>query len=191
MSDASKNIEKVQQIVNTYVEESRQDSVAALLEAIGDQYFTAPASTRKDVGYAYPGGLCDLSLRVCYWAHKLNETMESKIPTSSVMLVGLLHQLGKVGMPGKDLYIPQDSQWHKDRGMMYTVEESLKGMTVRDRTMFLLQKYKVELADYEYQALMLWEGQYSTENQPMRYKENPLALLIHWAYIWIATQEKK
>mgnify|MGYP003132331606 CR=1 FL=1 len=189
-TDIVKNAEKVNKIVDIYLKE-KQDPIQRILDTVGEQWFSAPANTRTELGYAYTGGLCDLSLRICYWLQKLNKTMEKNIPTDSLMLVGLFHQLGKAGMPGQDLYVPQESDWHRNKGMMYTVNEDLKTMSVRDRTLYLLQHCGVELKDYEYQAIMLWEGQYSDENRVMRYRENPIALLLHWSYIWVSTQEKR
>ena len=188
--EVMKNIEKVNKLIELYLPE-KKEAVDKILDLVGEQYFCAPANTRTDLGYAYAGGLCELSLRVCYHLQKLNQTMDSKLPMSSLMFVGLFHQLGKAGMPGKDLYIPQESDWHKNKGMMYTVDEDLKTMSVRDRTLYLMQHCGAELLDWEYQALMLWEGQYSDENRTMRYRENPLALMLHWSYIWVSTQEKR
>jgi len=185
------NTEKITKIIDTYMDDARRQAVLDMLEDIGDQYFTAPTSTRKDVGGAFNGGLVTQSLRVCYHLHNLNNLMDCNIPESSLMLVGLFHQLGRIGLKGCDLYLPQESDWHKTKGIMYTVNEDLKGMTVRDRTLFLLQEYNIPLNPLEYQAILCWEGQYSDENKATRYRENPLALLLHWAYIWTATQEKK
>ena len=56
-NEAVKHAQKVEQVIDLYIEEPQQASVKAMLDSIGEQYFTAPASTRKDLGYAYPGGL--------------------------------------------------------------------------------------------------------------------------------------
>jgi len=186
----SQQIEKVMKIIDTYIDDNRRQAVKDMIESIGEQYFTAPVSTRTELGGAHPGGLVEQSLKVCYYLYELNQTMKTEISESSIMLVGLFHQLGRIGLKGQDLYIPQTSDWHKSKGIMYSVNEKLKGMTVRDRTIFLLQAYGISLSAVEYQALLLWEGQYSDENKAMRYRETSLALLLHWAYIYTATQEK-
>ena len=174
-------VNKVEKLISGIDEERRSHVEQLINENPG--YFTAPTATRSEFGGAYAGALANQAVQTCKYLLTLNKSLEANLPTSSLILVGLFHQVGKMGINGVELYTPQESQWHRDRGMMYVVNDDLKTLTIRDRSIRILTSY-IKLTDDEYQAILLSEGQYSDENRTLRYRECKLALLLHWAGLW-------
>lgn len=170
----------------------RHEKVKAMFEAIGKEFFTAPASSREDFHGCFPGGLCDHSLRVAGTLRTLAETLApGKFPKEQLIFVGLMHDLGKIGDGERPLYVPNPSDWHRKNGMLYVTNKSLPYMPVCDRTMFLLQKFGIVLTDEEYTAIRISDGPYEKSNEKYGMKEPDLALLLHFSDRWACQQEKQ
>jgi len=97
------------------------------------------------------------------------------------LLVGLLHDVGKIGMPRKPLYIKNDNEWEiKNRNITYKTNTDITYMGLAERNLYLVSKY-IPLSDAEAQAILYHDGQYIEENRSVMHKEEPLTLLAHWA----------
>ena len=158
---------------------------------IGDEYFTAPASSREDYHGCFPGGLADHSLRVTKTLIKLADTLApGKYDQYDLTFLGLVHDLGKVGDGKVSLYVPNPSDWHRKKGMLYETNKELVYMPICDRTIFLLHKFQIPLTQEEYIALRISDGPYEKCNEKYGMKEPDLALLVHFADRWATAQEK-
>ena len=62
---------------------------------VQSDFFTAPASTRFH--NCFPGGLCLHSLNLMHSFRDINKRFIKQLPSESVVLCGLLHDLCKVG----------------------------------------------------------------------------------------------
>ena len=116
----------------------------------------APASTRLDLVCAYPGGLVEHSLRVLMNMAKLRTAfgLQDTVPTKSLVLVSLFHDLGKAGTESKDFYIDNDSQWHRDKlGQMYNINEQLHHWTPSQLSLFRLAQLGVQLDKDEWYSI--------------------------------------
>jgi len=187
-------LEEIYTITNTLIEafdEPRRSSVKAMFDKISAEYYTAPASGRTDFHGAFPGGLADHNLRVTRNLLKIAEALAPKKYTKNqLVFVGLMHDLGKVGDPPVPNYIPNPSEWHRNKGMLYESNKELQYMPICDRTMYLLQKYGIPLEAEEYTALRVSDGPYEKSNEKYGMKEPDLALLLHFADRWACAQEK-
>ena len=181
------NAEKIDKLLTQYVNDT---NISALFTKFSSKFFTAPYSSNKEYFGAQTGGLAEYTIKATYHLCRLNETMKAEVPMSSLIKVGLLHEFGKIGYKDEDLFLPQESQWHRDRGMMYTINERLKGFGPRDRTMLIMNDHNIQFNENEYQAMINYEGQYSDANKLTRYRENKLTLLTQWAHIWAITHDK-
>lgn len=140
----------------------------SLTEELGERLAACPFSIKTEYPGCYPGGLIDLTLRVTASMRKLNDTLDeaSRLPTASVLKVGLLHDLGKVGDPTTDHFLDQDSDWHREKlGQLYKYNEDLPKMTYAHRTLFLLQHYGVKLDREEWEAVATSGGLHLEENR--------------------------
>ena len=91
-------------------------------------FFTAPASTRRHS--AYRGGLCQHSVNVYKRFVKLlqmefGENWQKKISTESVAIMGLLHDVCKVGTYVEDYRNVKDENGNWVKKPYYKIEDSL------------------------------------------------------------------
>lgn len=169
----------------------RSAPALALVDHLGERLAMCPASSRKEYHAAFPGGLVDHSLRLLSNALKLCKTFNWEVPKDSLIIGCLLHDLGKVGDHERDYYLPQDSDWHREKlGEMYKHNKEILYMTVPDRGVWLCQHFGLKLTQDEWLAIKLNDGQYAEENAPYKMKEPLLADIVHLADYISCKQEK-
>jgi hypothetical protein len=147
-------------------------------------WLTSPASTRFHLNKE--GGLLEHSVGVTETLLKLRETLTPQLSEESCVIVGLFHDVGKIGMPGKPRYLKNDNEWEvKNRDMTYKVNPKETYMNLAARSLYLIAKY-IPLSDSEAQAILYHDGQYVEANKEVAHKETPLTLLVHFADCWTA-----
>ena len=147
-------------------------------------WLTSPASTRFHLNEE--GGLLKHSVAVAESLLKFRDLLAPQISDESCVIVGLFHDVGKVGMPGKPLYVKNDNEWQvKNRNITYKTNPELVRMSLAARSLYLVSKY-IPLSDAEAQAILYHDGQYIEDNRCVAHKEEPLTLLAHWADYWTA-----
>lgn len=150
-----------------------------LLDELGQRLAECPASPRTDAPGCHPGGLIDVTLRVTSMMRKLNEALDEKAPTPSILKVGLLHDLGKVGDPERDHFLEQTSDWHRDKlGQLYRYNEEMPKMGYSHRSLWLLQHYGVTLSRDEWEAIYVAGGLHLEENRFYAGTRSPLTRLL-------------
>ena len=158
------------------------DNLNKLLDDLGERLIMCPASPRLDQYGAVPGGLIDHALQVTSTMRTLNSAIELDLSTASVIKIGLLHEIGKVGDLTKRYFVEQDSSWHREKlGQMFKFNESLNKMSVSHRTLWLLQQYGIILSNDEWLAIQLAAGFHFEENRFYVNNEPSLALLLQQA----------
>lgn len=168
----------------------RSENVKKLIDTLGDRLALCPASSRTDHHSAFPGGLVDHSLRVLMNAHNLAKAYNCSFSKESMIISCLFHDLGKVGNEEEDYYIPQKSDWHRERGMIYEYNDKLPYMAVPHRSLYLMQKFNIVLSHDEYCAIMLNDGQYLEGNKSYAMKEPLLSMIVHQADAYSTIWEK-
>jgi 23S rRNA maturation-related 3'-5' exoribonuclease YhaM len=71
-------------------------------------WLTSPASTRFHL--AEEQGLLKHSVGVTETLLRLRKSLVPETSEESCVIVGLFHDVGKLGMPGKPLYLPNDNE---------------------------------------------------------------------------------
>ena len=179
------SIEKIESNWKTYEKLCRRlsdDSLNKLLDDLGERIIMCPASPRTDQYNCAPGGLVQHSLDTTITMRTINESLEYNLPTASVLKVGLLHDIGKVGDLENDYFIDQDSDWHREKlGQLYKYNEDLQKMSVSHRSLCLLQSFGVQLSTEEWLAIQLAQGSHFEENRFYVGDEPSLALLLQLA----------
>ena len=116
--------------------------------------------------YCGPGGLLEFSLDLANAARNLNNALELNCSTKSIILVSLLGEISKIGDLQNDLYIVQESEWHREKlGQLYTWNEDCPKMSLSHRTLFILQHYGIRLEQEEWLAIQLMSGMHLEENK--------------------------
>ena len=179
--DAS-TLEKNWKKFEKYCHKLSDNNVNSLLEAIGQRLVMCPASTKKDQYGCYPGGLIEHAIQVTSLMKSLSDVYGIDISMASVIRVGLLHEIGKVGDLDADYFIDQDSEWHREKlGQFYKYNEQIQKMSVSHRTLCLLQHFGVKLTREEWLAIQLSSGSHFEENRFYVGSEPSLALILQQA----------
>lgn len=194
LSDAEieADLETLNTLLKTFTG-AQEEQVTRLMGSLGEIFCIAPASTREEFHSCFPGGLLRHSLNVTRYLNRLAKGFApGKYPDSTLVLVGLFHDLGKtVDGDGKEVYVPNPSDWHREKlGALYEINSSVRRMAVCDRSIFLLQKHGVTLSEEEYLAIRLADGQNVQENSWYRYQEPELAILLATANTMAERSEK-
>ena len=151
----------------------------SLFETLGERIVMCPSNMKEDQGGAYPGGMLEHVLSVTMKMRKLSQALEWNLDQVSIIKVGLLHDLGKVGDLENSLYVEQDSDWHREKlGQMYKFNEGTQRMSVSHRTLYLLQSFGLTLSSEEWLAIQLASGSHFEENRFYVGSEPTLALLL-------------
>ena len=147
-------------------------------------WLDSPASTRYHLNKE--GGLLEHSVGVAEALLKLRATLAPEISEEACVIVGLLHDVGKIGMPGKPRYFKNHNEWEiKNRNMAYTINPGETYMGIAARSLYLIAKY-IPLSDTEAQAILYHDGQYIDTNREAAHHETPLTLLVQFADLWTA-----
>ena len=159
------------------------DRFISLLES-ETTWLASPASTRFHLSEEQ--GLLKHSVGVTESLLRFREFLAPAIPEESCIIVGLFHDVGKLGMPGKPFYLPNDNEWlAKNKGIRYKINPDVVAMGLAVRGLYLVSQY-MPLSDAEAQAIAYHDGQYIDDNKIIAHKEKPLTLLLHWADYWTA-----
>jgi len=166
-----------------------------MLETFGERYVISPASPKKDFHSCFPGGLAFHNLNVIIWAGKFAQLLApGKYDRKTLVTVGFLHDIGKVGDLENEYYIPTKDKWQRDRGIFYTTNWDMQYMKIPHRSLYLAQhfyaKHNMSLSKDEYLAIMLHDGMYDDSNRNYSFKEPDLADILHQADCWVSRLEK-
>ena len=161
----------------------RKTEVQQLVNMLHNEttWLTTPASTRYHLNVE--GGLLLHSVGVAETLLRIKDTLAPDISDESCVIVGLFHDLGKVGMPGKPFYLPEMKDG-KPTGK-YSTNTELVSMGQSLRSLYLTSRY-LTLSDEEAQAIAYHDGMYVPEGRSVSHREEPLLLLLHWADMWTA-----
>jgi len=127
-------------------------------------------------------------LKVGYDKQEKEAAIAPDITDESCVIVALLHDLGKVGMPGNPQYIRNEpSEKQKMYGYKpdypYRFNSELVYLSVPVRSIYLALQY-ISLTEEEVQAIVYHDGQYIEDNRSCATHEKPLTLLLQYADSW-------
>ena len=166
----------------------RKTEFAALMAFVEREtsYLITPASTKFHL--CHERGLLEHSVNVAETMLKLRETLAPEISAESCVIVALLHDLGKAGMPGEPQYLKNEaSEKQKKYGYPasspYRFNKELTYLSVPIRSIYLALPY-LPLTEDEVQAIVYHDGQYVEDNHSAATHETPLALLLQYADNW-------
>jgi len=165
---------------------NRKESFERFIDLLENEttWLTSPASTRYHL--AEERGLLKHSVGVAETLLKFREFLAPTISEESCIIVGLFHDVGKLGVPGQPYYLPNENAWMvKNKGICYKTNPDVVTMGLAVRSLYLILQY-IPLLDAEAQAITYHDGQYIDDNKIVAHKEEPLTLLLHWADYWTA-----
>lgn len=166
-------------IVDHFISSPRKEKVLELLNNLEDKMVAAPASGKEHFHNAFIGGYIDHVNRVVQCAVKTKQLWQEMGATidftdEELVFAALFHDLGKIGNGELEGYIPEYSDWHrKNQGSMFKPNPELDFMLIQDRSLYLLQKYGIEVSHKEYLAIRLHDGVYDDANKAYFISYNP------------------
>ena len=179
--------------LKTYVVE-RKEQFADLMDFVEHEteFMVAPASVRWHMNHER--GLLEHSVNVAETLLKIKATLAPEISDESCVIVALLHDLGKAGMPGNPQYLPNEPNDRQKRYgsyiPQYRFNNDLVYLSVPIRSLYLILPY-MDLSEEEVQAIAYHDGQYVEDNRSAANHETPLALLLQYADNWCASVLEK
>lgn len=185
-------------IIDDFPEEIR-DPVRRMMDGVvGEQFFTAPASSRRWFHSSYPGGLAEHTLGVVENARRIalglyDPLTTDKLPWGHLWKLdfcALFHDLGKVGDGTHPYYVQNKDQRSIERGYLYDIDPRCLDMPVPERGLFILHQAGVPMDADMWLGVRLSDGQYVPENAPYKLREPRIALIVHWADLARMAEEK-
>ena len=163
----------------------RSQAVKGMLENLGERLLLCPGSLNEGQPWSSPGGLIRQSITITMKMRAIAKALEVEVPTESLILVGLLHNIGMVGGETEDYLVPQDSDWHRKQGRLYRYNENLPKMPIAHRSLYLLQKHSVNLTMPEWTAIATSTGPSREENRFYIGSEPDLSVILTQARQWV------
>ena len=154
-------------------------------------WLTAPAEVKGSL--AYEKGLLIRSVSVTKQLLRIKDTIMPQLDEESAIIIALFHEVGKVGIEGKPLFIQEESSSLGTTSTLglsfssrlsssstsstptYTVNNKLVHMNVGVRSLFLVSQYML-LSDDEAQAIS-----YASDVELLKGKLSPYTLLLSTA----------
>lgn len=157
-------------------------------------FYEAPCSSKYHL--AKEGGLAEHSLNVYETMTKMNKALNAGVDENSLIITGLLHDVGKMGLNGEPYYVPA----YEEKNLMISgqvvrtekiptggFEGNKKLLNIRHEfiSVTTISQY-IDLTIDEYNAILYHNGLYTPAGQDIKGKETPLYLLLHSADMWAA-----
>ena len=79
----------------------------------------------------------------------------------------ITHEMScKLGSNDEPVYVPNQSQWHREnQGLMFNYNPAITHMRIAERSLFVLQKYGIQVSENEFLAIRLHDGLYEEANK--------------------------
>lgn len=171
------------------LQDPRVPQLQAFLQFLNTQtcWLKAPASSTHDHHNAFDGGLRLHSLNVAESMLKVRDALAIEVSDFSCVIVGLFHDLGKIGDytdKNHPLYIPNVlKSGSVSEAKPYRYNTDLCHMPVAVRSLYMVSKF-IDLYEDEAQAIVAHDGQYIPDNRSYQHNESPLLLIAHLCDMW-------
>lgn len=175
-------------IFKEYLKKTGREGIEDLLEYMEQiGFYEAPASGGNHMSHG--GGLLEHSLNVLQVAEKLSvaliggKNMTDEL-RQSVVIVSLLHDLGKCGDFDKKMYVENilksgkqsDAKPYKRNPELTAVPHAVR--SVKLATLF------IDLTEEEEWAILTHDGMYDYAKTFLQGHESELFMILHWSDMW-------
>lgn len=171
-----------EKIINLLKETGRTGIVGLIDYMEEGGFFTAPCSGNHHL--SKEGGLAEHSLNVYYGMLELDEALAANIPYDSIIICGLLHDLGKMGDYGKPNYVENIlKNGQRSASKPYVTNSELLYIPHEIKSIAIAERY-ITLTENEEFAILYHNGMYSDLKYSFSGKETPLSMVLHWSDMW-------
>lgn len=200
----AENLAKFYSMIDKYISGDRKDKLLDMYKSIEETLVMSPASTKVSHHNAFAGGYLDHVIRVTEAALVFEKVWDKfgqskNYTTEELAFSALNHDLGKLGTNEQPVYIPNQSQWHREnQGLMFNYNPAITHMRIAERSLFVLQSYGIPVSENEYLAIRLHDGLYEeankqyyiTYNKDTELRSN-IAYILHQADLMSSKIESK
>lgn len=145
------------------------------------QRFKQEPASHKYHG-SFPGGLLKHSLLVTRTLFRTSKAVAPKRwPDSSLALVGLFHDFGKLGNDNQSLYVLKQDKDGKD---FYEINPDVLVLPHSVRSVKILSDYGVKLNEEEYQAILYHGGLFYPSGKEIVGSYLSLTVMLHFSDMW-------
>lgn len=195
---AAEQIPSVRDMIETALRKTERegvDDLIAYMDEIG--FFKAPASGGNHSNGE--GGLAEHSLNVMTMIEKLGVAALGgdgyNAIQNSAVIAALLHDLGKCGDYGKQMYVPNmikdgrptkaepEQKYKQSEAKPWKRNPDLLPLDHATRSIKLATLF-IDLTEDEEFAIRYHDGLYETANYGVKGHETQLYMLLHWADLW-------
>lgn len=164
-----------------------------MINEIGEQLKDCSFSMNDDSGSAYQGSMIDIVLNhLCSVAYNINEVVfgptgkfnSMRVNPDMLMRVLLLQHIAKA-----EMFVNTRDTWKVKKGMLYEFNTNLKAsLKLGERSLYLCQKYGIELAEEEYEAIRIID---KSEDDKIVFYINPLCSIVKMANQFVAVEMRQ
>jgi hypothetical protein len=155
--------EKIESNAKTYFKTGEKYGFIndAFIENYGEAMMEAPYSKTEEGHNCFNGGLIDHIIKMTKHALAINENLsEDKVVEKETLIkVCFLHQIGKANM-----FTPNDSKWHLDRGINYEFNDETVALPVGSKSLEIANECGIELSTSEHQAIALYGSEFGNRD---------------------------
>jgi len=165
------NFLKLVGYIDLYIPGERGKDLKMLYNDHAERIMLMPASGNESYHNCYIGGYVDHVIRVIDGAIAIANLWGSfgsdqNFTTEELVFAALNHDLGKIGTEEAEMYIHNDSEWHrKNQGKIYKMNPANAFMTVPDRSLRLLSERGISVSENEWFGIKLHDGMYDESNK--------------------------
>lgn len=164
-----------------------------LISDLGEQLMNCSFSMNDDTGSAYQGSMIDVVLNhLCSVAYTINDVVfgpngkfsSMRVNPDMLMRVLLLQHIAKA-----EMFVSTRDSWKIKKGMLYEFNSDLKtSLKLGERSLFLCQKYGIELQEEEYEAIRILD---KTDDDKVLYFISPLCSIVRMANQFVTTEMRQ
>lgn len=166
------NYNKFLEYIDLHITGDRQSQLRQLYLDHQERIMLMPASSKEHHHNAFPGGYVLHVMNVIEAGFKITDAWKAMganidFTMEEFVFAAINHDLGKIGDEDNEMYIPQDSDWHrKNQGALYKMNPLPAFMLIPDRSLFLLQQRGIKVTLNEWFGIKLHDGLYDESNRP-------------------------
>lgn len=185
-ADNAKELDNKKYVVDHLLSTKREgmEDLIAYMEEIG--FFEAPCSGGNHLACQF--GLVHHSRNVMMAAENIGYALLGKVKyaeiRNSVIIAAALHDLGKCGDFGKQMYVPNILKSGKvSEAKPFKRNPALLPLDHATRSIKLATLF-IDLTEDEEFAIRYHDGLYESANYAVKGNETPLYLILHYADLW-------
>lgn len=186
VADNAKELDNKKYVVDHLLSTKREgmEDLIAYMEEIG--FFEAPCSGGNHLACQF--GLVHHSRNVMMAAENIGYALLGKVKYAeirdSVIIAAALHDLGKCGDYGKQMYVPNILKSGKvSEAKPFKRNPALLPLDHATRSIKLATLF-IDLTEDEEFAIRYHDGLYESANYAVKGNETPLYLILHYADLW-------